>query len=49
MPVINRPMITISGDPKIRLKPIKAPAMKTNGELFITVPFLQDIINSTDH
>jgi len=39
-PVMERPMITISGDPSSRLKPMKPPASRTRRALRLSVPFL---------
>lgn len=37
---MERPMITISGDPSSRLKPMKPPARRTSRELRLRVPLL---------
>lgn len=39
-PVMERPMITISGDPSCRLKPMKPLARRTRRALRLSVPFL---------
>lgn len=40
IPVIERPMITISGDATSRLKPMKPPARRTRRALRLRAPFL---------
>lgn len=40
IPVMKRPMMTISGEPQILLKPMSEPAINTSTVEFTTVPFL---------
>ena len=40
IPVMKRPMMTISGEPHILLKPMSDPAINTSTVEFTTVPFL---------
>lgn len=41
IPVMKRPMMTISGEPQILLKPMSVPPINTSTVVFTTVPFLK--------
>lgn len=45
---MNRPMMTISGEPQILLKPMRAPAINTSTVVFTTVPFLEEHAHAAD-